>query len=476
MTADHCLTGNVGQFVFRFRYEAGNPLCPGQQPQNGNQGNWFVISGSQLRANNAATDFALLELNGNNHFHPQLAFAGWNRLNQTPSSTTIIHHPSGDAKKITFDFGPPQQQLMNGVECWFLQTDLGATEGGSSGGPYFGNDRRIIGQHYAIDQTALAICARTNRYGGRLDLSWTGGGTNTTRLSNWLAGTNPPTTTNTIRAAFISPFVSNNDFEVVCTTNKDFTLNNAVAGSTITWSVSNPHLFATSGGANTSGTGEIATLRAANSIVSGSAVITFTFSLPGCTPTTITRNIWVGKPGTPVTDPPLGSTTNLGTGQFHTVFLLNAPGAKPFTANWASFGSVSFMGGNPAPSGLFGGVYPGTGTWRAATSNICGLATTEGYYNVSSCAGCPFLLVNNPVQYELIVQIPEYSLPVELRDNSSNISGDFILLDQNGVLVKTEKFYGKQHITDVGNVGSGLYIARFKSKDFDLLEKVVIIK
>ncbi len=481
LTANHCITGqNVGQFIFRFKYEAGNPICDGSQsqPTGGNQGNWFTIPGSVLRADDAATDFALLELNGNLHFHPEIAFAGWNRVNQVPTSTTIIHHPSGDAKKITFDNNPAAQAAFRGANCWFLITDVGTTENGSSGSPYFDQNQRIFGQHFGINDVNLPICNQVNKFGGRFDLSWTGGGTNGSRLSNWLGGANPPTTTNTIKASHIAPFVPNNGVEYVCTTNKLFTLNAPVPGTTVTWTVSNPGLFATSGGASTSGTGTNATLRAFSGGASGSAVLTFTMNVEGCgNPIIVTRNIWVGRPGVPITFPAQYSTTDLGLGQSSTVYLSSAPAAQNFTATWTATGAVSIATSSPSTQATFVGNYEGSGSWTATTSNACGTTGSIGYFNViPTCPSCPWLVINNPVQHELVVKIPEYSVINNGSNINSEINGDFMLFDQNGTTIKSERFSGKHHRTNVDDIKAGLYILKMKSKDFDLTEKVIIIK
>lgn len=393
LTANHCITGqNVGQFIFRFRYESGNPLCPGQQPAGGNQGNWFTIPGSVLRANNAATDFALLELNGNLHLHPEIAFGGWDRTAQTPANSTYIHHPNGDAKKITFDAG------LNVVGANFYEFnltpgnngDFGTLEGGSSGCPKFNANRRIIGQQQGgTPQQILCNTPNSQNTDGRFDRSWNGGGTDATRLSNWLGGANPPTITNTIRASHITPFVPNNGVEYVCITNRLFTLNAPVPGTTVTWSVSNPGLFATSGGASTSGTGTNATLRAASSVSSGSAVLTFTMTGQGCgQPINITRQIWVGRPGLPSTLPSGNPALEIGLGSSINIVLNNAPGTSNSVATWGSAGSVTHSGANPNFQMNYQTVNAGSGTFTATTSNVCGTSPTyTGYINVTNGGG-----------------------------------------------------------------------------------------
>jgi len=84
---------------------------------------------------------------------------------------------------------------------WNVGFDNGTTEGGSSGSPLFDQNRRVIGQLHG----GLRGCAPITKHYGRFNVSWTGGGTNDTRLSNWLDPTNTGVmTTNTVRPPVIT--------------------------------------------------------------------------------------------------------------------------------------------------------------------------------------------------------------------------------------------------------------------------------
>lgn len=195
LTADHCLAaGNVNNWVFQFQYWS--TTC---SPNSG-----FIediqFNGCNLKANSSATDFALLQLNQTPPANSGISYAGWNRNTTGITQTTIIHHPAGDLMKITRDDDPPAFASFLSASTWKLIVDNGTTEGGSSGSPYFDQNHRIIGQHYGIDDANLPICDRKSKFGGRFDLSWTGGGTNSTRLSNWLdpSSSNVMTTNTTV--------------------------------------------------------------------------------------------------------------------------------------------------------------------------------------------------------------------------------------------------------------------------------------
>jgi hypothetical protein len=55
--------------------------------------------------------FVLAELNGSIKGQSQITVAGWDNRNITPTSTTIIHHPIGDAKITLILTLPNNQQL-----------------------------------------------------------------------------------------------------------------------------------------------------------------------------------------------------------------------------------------------------------------------------------------------------------------------------------------------------------------------------
>jgi len=175
LTANHCIDQVLPSpsLVFYWNYQ--NSSCSG-----GGASLSQFTTGAQLRATWSTSDFALFELNSTPPASYGVTYSGWNRGTGNHSSATCIHHPSGDAKKISHEF---QATSVSTNYVTVNDWDVGTTEGGSSGSPLFDQDQRIVGQ------LCCGAAACGNNFSddfGRFARSWTGGGTSSTRLSNWL--------------------------------------------------------------------------------------------------------------------------------------------------------------------------------------------------------------------------------------------------------------------------------------------------
>lgn len=189
LTANHCLSGGTGTWLFRFKYWS--PHC--------NEGNdalgWHSILGATIVANNAATDFALLRLKTTPPSSFGLVYAGWDRSSTPPTRGTAIHHPRGDVMKISHDLNSLQSVGWTNptVNHWRATFDEGIVQHGSSGSPLFNQNHRIVGQLHGNQNNQCAIsnndchCNQTpiGEY-GMFHISWDGGGTAATRLRDWL--------------------------------------------------------------------------------------------------------------------------------------------------------------------------------------------------------------------------------------------------------------------------------------------------
>lgn len=186
LTANHCGNSGFGNWVFRFNWDSPVARCAVNQNSTDPGAPYNQVNGAVRRSNSAGSDFALLQLNST----PTGAvyYAGWNRGTTAATQTTGIHHPSGDVKKISRENNPVTAIAWSGAQSWRVANwDSGTTEPGSSGSPLFDQNQRVVGQLFG----GSAACSGLSNNGspdyyGRFDISWTGGGTNATRLSNWL--------------------------------------------------------------------------------------------------------------------------------------------------------------------------------------------------------------------------------------------------------------------------------------------------
>ena len=165
MTAEHCISTpeEASTMVFYWNYQ--NPSCrslgspengtvtdddPGDQTSSGAElrvrlGNWHTFG--QITGK---PDLALVEIDDQIPNSYDLYFSGWSRAETATAEATTIHHPAGHGKRISFDNDSTSVSAFgenNGGETHLRigNWELGTTEGGSSGGPLFNDNQRMVG-------------------------------------------------------------------------------------------------------------------------------------------------------------------------------------------------------------------------------------------------------------------------------------------------------------------------------------------
>ncbi|HEV2846967.1 MAG TPA: trypsin-like peptidase domain-containing protein [Thermoanaerobaculia bacterium] len=168
LTANHCVsTSRVASgMVFYWNYES-STCGGGGAPTN------QTSTGAALRATNSSSDFTLLELNARPNAAYNVYFAGFNRSASAPSNAVAIHHPTGAAKKISFENDAVQDAGSfsggwGGTHWRIVGWDVGTTEGGSSGCPLFNPSHQIVGQLHG----GTADCSGGWDEFGKLSSSW----------------------------------------------------------------------------------------------------------------------------------------------------------------------------------------------------------------------------------------------------------------------------------------------------------------
>lgn len=133
-----------------------------------------TVTGATLLADDATADFALLLLRGS--LPADVYYAGWNATGDGANGGVSLHHPSGDARKISLfetQVTPATVDIGGAcnVETWEVHWVRGTTEGGSSGGGLWSEDRQVIG----VLSGGTASCENPNGadFYGRLGVAWT---------------------------------------------------------------------------------------------------------------------------------------------------------------------------------------------------------------------------------------------------------------------------------------------------------------
>jgi hypothetical protein len=290
------------------------------------------------------------------------------------------------------------------ISCWRVKHfEDGTIQPGSSGSPLFNPNRRIVGQLSNGPCGNDNICACNNRIGnyGRFDLSWTGGGTNSTRLSK------PPQTLNGNYNYYIT------GSSTICST-ETYSIS---TGQSATWSVS-PYFTITPTNNDTSaivtensGIGATGTITA---VVNG---VTITKTITSCVPA-------INGPSTICAS----GTFSLNTGE--AAIWAVSPGGNNFTVSSSGSSVSTFITAlAPNASGTVTAYYNGRTMILPIVSCSVLPPAILGPDYVSSCAyGTTFSLssgqaafwsVNQPSLFT-ILSSNATSAVIKVNDSSSN--------------------------------------------------------
>ncbi|MCH7690202.1 MAG: hypothetical protein IIA17_04045 [candidate division Zixibacteria bacterium] len=228
LTANHCLGGHAS-WIFMFNYES--PTC-----SNIDGPTWMTVQGSTLMASYSTSDFGLLLLTEQPPDSYNVYYNGWSAENVPGDSSVGIHHPSGDIKKISFDYdfvtATSWLGTAPGTTHWRVGNwEDGTTEPGSSGSPLYNKQKQVIGQLHG----GFASCASiTADWYGRVARSWLGGGANSNSLKPWLDpdntgilaidGYDPNTALVITHLEFENTTDTLNDYEIVAIIESEATL------------------------------------------------------------------------------------------------------------------------------------------------------------------------------------------------------------------------------------------------------------
>jgi len=204
LTAEHCINKDfyAENSVFYFNYE--NSDC-GTVDGGKNQS----VSGSTLIATGDSLDFTLVRLSSRPPREYNVYYAGWDARDMTHISNVTMHHPNADAMKISFDLDATNNptSLPGDLNDYIvasnyrvLEWDIGSTEGGSSGAPFFNASKRItgvlsgglascgdsIGYDYEAERVIYSLRGNTNDYFSKISFAWEYYSDSKKQLKRWL--------------------------------------------------------------------------------------------------------------------------------------------------------------------------------------------------------------------------------------------------------------------------------------------------
>jgi hypothetical protein len=187
LTAQHCVgtTSEARSLVTYWNFESPSCGLLSGGSLDDNQSGAELVASWGLRQ---GSDFSLVVLDALPDPDFGVYYAGWDATGAVPQGAVAIHQPRGDEKAISFDHDPLTRVDFYGYgeHQWRVgQWEVGTTENGSSGSCIF---EPSTGLCVGTLTTGTASCSRPDGYDiyGAFDVHWSGNGTSSTRLSDWL--------------------------------------------------------------------------------------------------------------------------------------------------------------------------------------------------------------------------------------------------------------------------------------------------
>lgn len=169
------------------------------------------------------TTFALLEIHGNLKRNPYLTWLGWSKYESTPSMGACIHHPYMRSALVS----TCEDNLTSNLHGYAWSGYFTSMGNSSVGAPLLNADKQIIGLgYYGVTYSS---------YFGKFCISWAGGGSDSTRLSNWLA----PDYSGIYTMDSYRSIIINGPSKIV--SSSTYSVLNLPSGMSVTWSISDSY-------------------------------------------------------------------------------------------------------------------------------------------------------------------------------------------------------------------------------------------
>lgn len=420
----------------------------------------------------SSTDFALMKLKPAVSQNTILTWLGWDKGSSTPTSGVGIHHPLGNPMKISYEynsFSSCDFDSSGVYNHWLVNFDDGVVKHVSSGSPILNQNARVVGQLHGNDQYKgnLSYCLQPRAQYGKFQLSWTGGGTNSTRLSNWLdpVGTNQAT----INSCHPIGDIIGDNF--ICS-NKEYYVQNLPSGYTVSWSLINNYYNNNCIMSNYPTPNHCLVVRnISNDLINDTLTATIKYN------STIVKtlklpdmNAYSGFRGNYSSGNLSGNisytyTFNIKT---NTVTTITSPNFYGATVSYSSSGAI--------PSSW--GFNPDSGILNFNTTNT----TTPVIINVNDGCGNQYVLYAVPSNYSINVSNGYEDITVTLVEDG-DASKDYILEEPwtveitsatTGRVMATQSSTSRSETISTAGWPKGIYIVKVTIGKEELTEKVIV--
>jgi hypothetical protein len=281
------------------------------------------------------------------------------------------------------------------------------------------------------------FCSQPEGQYGRFDLSWAGGGTNDTRLSNWLT-TNPFVAQVSTMAI---PSISGP--ELLCTSGT-YTLNNAPS-TNVTWSVS-PSDYVTP----SSGTGTTANI---SKVISGD--VTITFSVGWGNPTDFSYTFHTGTYSS--SDYEVSGPSSASCDSYVYYSIPELPGVTSINWIWPNDWSYSSGQGTRYLDLVTG---DNSGMVGARVNNTCGVGGSYDMhftYVYGYCSGY-YLASPNPADNFVNIDIHPEALETSTRNLEKEQDKFIRVYDEMGTLYYSSEFKELPYQIKTDKLPNGNYV------------------
>ena len=456
-------------FLFRRKYTLckNGTLLPGKSYNH-----------ATYRASWIDTGFALMEIHGDVRKNSDLSWLGWVRNTTDPTSGACIHYEMLGDLRIAFDTDhiyTDNSGISNG-NGWYTSFDIGKPNYGTIGAPLLNENKRLVGQFFYYQANNYF----SEAFAGKFNLSWTGGGTNSTRLSNWLDpnGSN----INAIKTCRSLGGIDLIGDDVIINSNSIFYVDSLPSGCTVFWSLSDSYYNQYCLTQNSPSSNHC-TITKNNTHSLIGATLTATIEKDGSTAQTLTKTIsakvFAGTYYNGVTTKQVNLPYPLYVKR-NANLSLNSQNLVGATLTHEGNATVSQFSHNSS-TGVLSLYFTSLG------SRVVHVICTDGLqYDV------PFIVTDNVNQLNLVIgdgQIEASVLPVgeeETRELSSDDSvADLVSSDTlvwtlevynatTGEKVFSQEVDGTNYIIDTTGWKPGVYVVRAVIGDEVLNEKVVV--